>query len=964
MRQCRPVLCLTKDTSYSYTDNDVRSSAILQEEFMDRMTIAKRLQQSIVTSSVLGILVISAIVACISIIPFYNTLKDEQETTLSSVVHMRATAIEEYLTRMQDIAAQITSRTRIREALEEYNQGAISREELVSFSQPKLAEALSMSPEIAGMLRFDQNGTPVIAVGQPIPAKVRNAVHLDASTSIVYEPLMIGDTLHVAVSAPIANPQGTQAGTDLVLFDLSRLHDIVADQGELATSSQTFLACLHYAEDAEDPTFNIFLSTAPAGPANDATHETLIDALEQSALYASTAPAIDTESIDSAIVGHSQIGESMWVLAVLVDAQELYAPVYRQIEILVVVIVGLVAAAMFGMIRLLKPLTGAVILHTGELETEIASKTAYLQAEIAERARAEEALRQSQELLQRYVEYSPGIIHVRDPLGRFLLVNQHYASLLGLEPEQMIGQADADLFPPEIVEEWHTHDQQVRESGEPVVYETSIPLQQGNSTYLVAQFPLYDNHGSLYAIGGISTDITERKAAESQLHYRALHDELTGLPNRAQFLATLKQTMDHTRKYGGSFAVLFLDLDDFKNVNDSLGHLDGDQLLVTMARRLEASLPLGSIVARFGGDEFVVLLKNTPTAIEATAISRQLQTVLMVPVQMKHYEMVSSVSVGIVLGSDDYEQPSDVLRDADAALYTAKRRGPGYYAVFDSAMRTSALTRLYTKAALHRALEQQELRVYYQPIVDMATAHIVGFEALLRWHHPERGIVPPGEFIPLAEETGLMVPIGWWVLGEACRQLQEWHQRFPQLRPLTINVNLSANEIGHTSVIEKIHQIVEQTGLDAQHLRLEITESMLMDNTEATLRTLRQLRSLGVHLCIDDFGTGYSSLRYLHRFPIQVLKIDRSFVHNLEDAESLAITQSVIMLSHNLGIEVVAEGIETVEQLALLQHLQCEYGQGFLFARPIPSPAAEALLAAGEIDYPTVPGNGHYQAMP
>jgi diguanylate cyclase (GGDEF)-like protein len=443
-------------------------------------------------------------------------------------------------------------------------------------------------------------------------------------------------------------------------------------------------------------------------------------------------------------------------------------------------------------------------------------------------------------------------------------------------------------------------------------------------------------------------DITRRQAAEEQLRHQALHDTLTGLPNRAMFLELLKDALASVRQgVQPSFAVLFFDLDHFTMVNDSLGHLAGDHMLTTTAQRLVECLRSQDIVARFGGDEFVILLHNIGTDTEAAALAERIQRAINKPVVFQEYEMGVSASIGIALSSPAYEHPEHLLRDADAALYWAKMMGQSRYAIFDTTMHTHALERLHLDAALRRALEQHELRVHYQPIVDLAEGEIVGFEALVRWYHPQRGIVSPGAFIPIAEETGLIVPLSWFVLRESCRQMVAWQRRYTEWQNLTISVNLSGKALMRVDVVDQLRRILQETGLDARSLKLEITENVMVDHAETTIATLSRLRELGVSLGIDDFGTGYSSLRYLHRFPIQTLKIDGSFIDRLcMDAESAAIVQSIIMLGHALQMELVAEGIETEQQLAALHELNCEYGQGYLFARPLDSAAAEALLTS------------------
>jgi EAL domain-containing protein (putative c-di-GMP-specific phosphodiesterase class I) len=341
----------------------------------------------------------------------------------------------------------------------------------------------------------------------------------------------------------------------------------------------------------------------------------------------------------------------------------------------------------------------------------------------------------------------------------------------------------------------------------------------------------------------------------------------------------------------------------------------------------------------------VILLEHITDIREITALVEQIQKSVAMPIHIGTHQMITSVSIGVVLGNRTYEHPADLLRDADTALHAAKALGIGRYEVFDTSMHDYALRRLHNEAALRQAIDNEEFRVYYQPIVDLSTRRLVGFEALVRWYDPQRGLVPPDEFIPLAEKTGLIVQIGWVVLRKACHQMRLWREQFPDLRPLTISVNLSGREVMSSDLVQHIQQILQETELDPGSLKLEITESIMVDHAETTIAMLNMLRDMGIQLSIDDFGTGYSSLRYLHRFPIHTLKIDRSFISMLHtDDESQAITQSIVALSHTLGMDVIAEGIETDEQLAYLRGLGCDYGQGYLFAQPVEGDAAASLL--------------------
>lgn len=445
----------------------------------------------------------------------------------------------------------------------------------------------------------------------------------------------------------------------------------------------------------------------------------------------------------------------------------------------------------------------------------------------------------------------------------------------------------------------------------------------------------------------LEKEINERKLAESKLVYYAFHDALTGLPNRALLMDRLEHMLSRAKgREDCLFAVLFLDLDRFKVLNDSLGHMVGDQLLMASAKRLSACLGPGDTVARLGGDEFAILLTDIKEISDATQIASRIQQELTLPFNLAGHEVFTTVSIGIAPSTLGYDLPQDMLRDADTAMYRAKTQGKARYKVFNQPMHAMALTRLQLENDLRRALERQEFQLHYQPIVSLRTGLLSGFEALVRWQHPIRGIISPGEFIPIAEETGLIVPLGYWVLHSACRQMRAWQRQFPAEEPLTISVNLSGKQFLQPDLVEQIGQVLLETSLDARSLKLEITESVIMENTQSATSTLQQLKALGVQLHMDDFGTGYSSLSYLRRFPIDTLKIDRSFVSHMGVSdEDLEIVQTIVTLAHNLGMTVTAEGIETAEQLALLRAIKCEFGQGYFFDRPLDCAEAWLLMA-------------------
>jgi diguanylate cyclase (GGDEF)-like protein/PAS domain S-box-containing protein len=454
-----------------------------------------------------------------------------------------------------------------------------------------------------------------------------------------------------------------------------------------------------------------------------------------------------------------------------------------------------------------------------------------------------------------------------------------------------------------------------------------------------------DATGAVVRFRGTAQDVTGRRRAEEELAHQAVHDALTGLPNRLLVTERLEQALTRSSRSGSEVAVLFVDLDRFKLVNDGRGHAAGDGLLVTVADRLRRVVRSDDVVARFGGDEFVVVCEGRTASLESGLVAERITDALREPVVIDGQEVFLSASIGIAV-SDGGDSPESLLRDADAAMYRAKAKGRARCEFFDATMRTEAIGHLETQSALHRALERDELRVYYQPVVELSTGAVTGVEALVRWEHPHHGLVPPGSFIPVAEENGLIVPIGEWVLGEAAAQLARWKQQ-PWGRTLTANVNLSARQLRQADLVPALMGALLRSGLGPETLCLELTETTFMEDAGSHRDTLSEIRGLGVGLAIDDFGTGYSSLTYLNRFPVSVLKIDQVFVRGLgQDAADTAIVRSVIDLAHALGLVVVAEGVETADQVAHLRRLGCDQAQGYFFARPQPAEELERQLSA------------------
>lgn len=515
-------------------------------------------------------------------------------------------------------------------------------------------------------------------------------------------------------------------------------------------------------------------------------------------------------------------------------------------------------------------------------------------------------------------------------------------SEIGDRPEEWLGrihEADRARVEDEIA---------AHRKGQTPHFESENRVQHKDGTFrwmLSRGVAIHDASGEATRMAGSQTDITAGKVA----------DALTGLPNRLLFVDRLGRLIEHTKRHGDYlFAVMFLDLDGFKIVNDSLGHIAGDRLLVAVAHRLEEHLRVTDTIARvdklftlarIGGDEFTILLDQLETPADATAVAQRLMKALESPFLLEGKEVFISVSIGIALSSIGYQQPEDLLRDADTAMYRAKSLGKARYEVFDPAMRASVMARLQLETDLRRGLERGEFRNFYQPIVSLETGGIVGFEALSRWQHPARGLLGPQEFILVAEETGLIRELGWWNLREACRQISVWNRQRVSVDPLTISVNLSVKQFLQPNLVDDIARLLRDLALSPEILKLEITESTVIADPAAAVQMLLRIKALGVQIAIDDFGTGHSSLSYLQRLPLDTLKIDRSFTREMSQAgEGTEIVRAILSMTSNLQLHVVAEGVETAEQVDLLRELHCECAQGYYFSKPVPASEAEALL--------------------
>ena len=585
---------------------------------------------------------------------------------------------------------------------------------------------------------------------------------------------------------------------------------------------------------------------------------------------------------------------------------------------------------------------------------------ATLEALLARCAELEALLSEGREsdrqFLRQVLDINPHLIFAKDRAGHFTLVNRAAAEVYGTTVEELIGKTDADFNPNAAeVEQFRRDDLEVMDNlHEKLIAEELITDASGRVRWLqTIKRPIVGAGGRADQVLGVATDITHYKELEQQLAHAALHDALTGLPNRALFRDRLELAIETAKRSPAyRFAVLFLDLDRFKVVNDSLGHGRGDRLLVAAAERFARCVRPGDTVARLGGDEFTLLLTDIAGLRDAVHAAECIHRALAEPFQVDDHEVYITASVGIAVSATGYHGAEELLRDADTAMYRAKALGRGRHVVFNPEMHARAVARLQLETDLRRALEKGELALVYQPIVRVADGRIVELEALLRWQHPERGRLDPGSFLSVAQETGILVRIEDWVITEACSRAAHWYREREGHEPWGLSLNLSSQQLAAGDPAGRILAAVKAAGLPPSLLRVEITESAILDRFEEVAKVLGRLRSAGIRVDVDDFGTGYSSLSYLHSLPVDRLKIDRSFVERLEvDGDAYTIAQTIVMLAQTLDLEAMAEGVESAGQLQRVRKLGCTHAQGHLFSTPVEAGQVldlpEALPALG-----------------
>jgi diguanylate cyclase (GGDEF)-like protein/PAS domain S-box-containing protein len=579
--------------------------------------------------------------------------------------------------------------------------------------------------------------------------------------------------------------------------------------------------------------------------------------------------------------------------------------------------------------------------------------------EQAERFRiAEQALWASETYLNAILRYSPALISVKDLDGNVVLASEHFKQMALIDETGFVGKNVFDVYPKDVAQSMWEIDKATKTKQQTYEVELDLMHKDGSiHTYLIVKFPLRSKENKVFGVCTIGTDISERKLAEnalreqqSRLNYMAFHDSLTSLPNRSLFYDRIYHGLARARRAESKVALMLLDIDRFKNINDSLGHDAGDILLKAIAMRLNEGVRDMDTVARLGGDEFVVVLEGIHDMDDVVFVANKLLATLSRPLEISGHSISTTVSIGVSIFPEDGSDTDELLKNADIAMYKAKEAGKNNCQFYTKGMNATAVNYLLLENDLRRAVEQQQLVLYYQPQVDLRTGEMMGVEALVRWQHPDRGLVSPAHFIPLAEETGLIVPIGEWVLREACRQQKIWLDANKFVGKIA--VNLSPRQFHQKNFPGKVEAILKETGLEAKYLELEITESCAMEHAGETINQLNQLKQMGMFLAIDDFGTGYSSLAYLQRFPIQKLKIDRSFINDIHDDDNdAAIAKSIIGLAHNMQMRVVAEGVENEQQADWLRDKGCDQAQGFFYAKPMTAKQLENHFHNGRFHF-------------
>ena len=853
-----------------------------------------------------GILATGLLTGLATALPLYLDARKQIETSVGYNIRSQAEAAGQLMARFRAVALQVTSRTQLREALERYNRWELSLPELERFTTPRLRDALAHSPSIAGMVRLDAAGEAVVHLGHTVPPEHWPVPADGSGETLLRGPVEIDGEPTLVVGAPILAADGKRVGSDIIAFQLVELGRLLAEAQEYGGETRYYLANL---DDGRLLHFAGATRTLQTAAGDDPLH-TLLSKRPPSPGHA--LPLHGAPNQVAFIMPLPQAPE--WALAMTTGRAQLYSPALDELIVPVstIVLLVLVGAALTS--RAIRPLSERIVRQSEQL------------------ALAASVFEGGQE----------GIL-IMDEAHRIVEVNRAGLQLTGTDAGRLAGLKLCEaLCSPESTDFcehiWQSAEKQGRWQGE------ARFRHQRNGYFPVwlSLAAVRDTGGAVLRYIAMFTDISERKHAEERIRQLAHYDGLTGLPNRALLQDRLVHALERARRRHERVAVLFIDLDRFKNVNDSLGHAVGDELLRAVAGRFNAVLREQDTVARLGGDEFLIILEDPDGPAAAEHVARKVLEALEAPFRLDHHEIFIGASIGICLYPDDGQEASTLVQNADTAMYRAKDSGRNTLHFYTAELAQASRERFDLEAGLRRAIERNELHLHYQPQVDCASGRIVGVEALLRWLHPQLGLVPPDKFVPLAEEAGLIVSIGRWVLRSACMQAMRWRAAG---HPLQIAVNLSGQQITHDDIVTVVRDALAASGLPPAQLELEITEGQVLHGVEETTRALEDLRALGVTLAVDDFGTGYSSLSYLKRLPLNRLKIDRSFVSGIpDDRDDVSNVATILAMARNLGLEVIAEGVETDAQFDYLRAQGCNAYQGWLFARAMDAEALQALL--------------------
>ena len=868
------------------------------------------LQGRIRLLAVSGILITGLLVAIATAFPLYRHSAEITTLSLQANAASQARTVAQYFDRTTELARQIASRSAIRDKLDEYNHWQVSLSELVSFSAPRLREALDQAGGIAGFVRYDCENDPVLELGLPVPPSLVHLPSHEENKLTISGPYIIDGITAILVAAPILSRNGDRVGTDLIAFEFKPLADMLwAD----APNSQRLRQLLF--NRTEGRLLELGRDTRP-------DRQLASSAEEYQRLITSGAPGAGITHVSGdgtwgeVLVHAPTPGFPGWVVAFLKPASEFTLPILLRLGSPLLVIALLVVAGAWATARAIRPLAERVLAQSRQLS----------------------AYSESMALAASVFEGSPQAVLILDAERRILEANEACHEITGFSLAALRNHTlDETLWiacPPGTDRGalWRSVLDDGEWQGETLLSTRSgatFPAWLGIS---VVNNPAHKEHRHIIVM---FSDISDKKEAENRIRHLAHHDALTQLPNRSLLADRLDHALERANRNHLKLALLFIDLDRFKHVNDSLGHPMGDRLLQVVAQRLVAVVREEDTLARQGGDEFVVLLEAIDEPDDAARVAVKLLATLESPVTLDTHEIFVGASIGISLYPDDGRDAESLLRFADSAMYEAKEAGRSTYRFYTAEQTRISRERFELESGLRRAIERKELQLYYQPQASCRGSNLTGVEALVRWLHPERGLIPPDRFIPLAEDIGLIGALGDWVLNEACRQAREWELAGA---PLRVAVNLSAQQVSQGQLFETVSTALTRSGVSPGLLELEITEGHVLKRVEQCIEVLHRVKSLGVTLAIDDFGIGYSSLSYLKRLPVDRLKIDRSFVEGLPgDADDDAIVATILAMAQNLGLEVIAEGVETAEQLAHLAATHCQEYQGYLLGRPMPA---------------------------